>query len=254
MEGIDHRTIRFQFAVRLQDHIQIDNIPVIGTVCQICQVITVERIIFPAAEQRGNPLPFLIQNIPVKQSTVFHQRGIILRINTESRRNSRTFRCIQMRYAVDLRIVQLHRIVMYAVRRIRIDLVSNDRFLLPRSIHLRLHLRIDIPFIDEKAPQLIRRLRDQRGIQNNRRLTDTAELLTEPAFFIPSRPVIDKKLPLHQPEHLKVRLLPEIRLQIIRFIGFIIRDDLHFIKQIFTVTDIFCRTAGGQYPNKAYEI
>ncbi len=155
---------------------------------------------------------------------------------------------------VNLRIIQFHRIIMYPVRLIRINLINDNRLLLPRSIYLGRDLRIHVSFIDKEPPQLIRRLLYQCSIQNDRRLPDPAKLLTEPTFFIPARPVINKKLPFHQSEHFKVRLLSKIWLQLICFIRFIIGDNLYFIQQIFTVTDIFRRTTGGQHPNKAYEI
>ena len=140
---------------------------------------------------------------------------------------------------------------MYPVRLIGVNPVSNNCLLLPGCIQYSRHFGIHIAFVDKETPQLIRRLVYQRSIEDNRRFADTAKLFTKPSFLVSSRPVVDEKLPFHQSEHLKVGLLPEIRLQLIRFIGFIIGDDYHFIQQIFSVTDIFRRTAGGQHPNKA---
>ena len=215
-------------------------------------------------EERKTPLQVSLDQFGRKLSIIilvicavlfgFHQRGIVFRIYPKSRRGSRALGCFQMGNTVNLRIIQFHRIIMYPVRLIRINLINDNRLLLPRSIYLGRDLRIHVSFIDKEPPQLIRRLLHQCSIQNNRRLPNPTELLAKPTFFIPARPVINKKLPFHQPEHFKVRLLSEIWLQLICSIRFIIGDNLYFIQQIFTVTDIFRRTTGGQYPNKAYEI
>ena len=146
--------------------------------------------------------------------------------------------------AVDLRIAQIHRIVMDAVRSVRDDPIGHDSLFTSRSIDRSRNFSVHISFIDEEAFQLVDRLRYQRRIQDNRRLSHPTKLLINPFLLIPARPVVHEQLPFHQPKSLKVGLLAQIRLQIAVFISLAIRHNLHFVQEVFSLAHIFCRATG----------
>ena len=171
---VDHRPVGLLQAIGFQQHVQIHAIAVQRAVGDIRQVIPVEGIIAAPAEQGREALAFLVQHISVKQRAVLYQGGVIIGIGMESRSQHGARRRFEPGDTVDHRIVQIHRIVMDTVRDIGDDRIGDDSPFAPRSIDGGRDLGVHISFIEKEALQLVDRLRHQRRIQNNGRLSHPA--------------------------------------------------------------------------------